>query len=507
MGFSNGGNPQQFQYAVAPASQVAAAGVATGNFTISLLLGPAGAGGQNFSLSDHAGGGTFAPGTLVTIPAGSTSVTFTYTNAAAGNYTLTVTPSGGALAGVGSEDVQASFTTGSTVPDGFLVTPATRSAVVNQLTDDYFIDLLAGANPGVAGGGGQAFTLTTSDPGGQFVVGGTVVATVTVPAGASAVAFQFRSANKGTTVLTVTASGAPYSVNVKTAQAVIGGAMANQALLPGQDMTWSVGYLRVGNTNFGKMQKATFKDAMTTKKGFGPEALAPAAAGIDAESVTMDCETLAINRKVLLQLRGGSEVAIAAIVDPVTAPTLTAATGVSNFTNGFVPVAYSYVNRYGETKISTVQAVTVTGATQKITVTSLGALPAGVTSVNLYVGAQSYASSPLALAAPLYLAMNYAGAAQDIVAYGLATAARPPASSSLGVAQTSWQKGTNDEPTLFDIVLLSNADGSGPKMIGRNCFSPDIEIAIGLREFNSHKATFDVWGDTTNGVWWEYVSA
>lgn len=71
------------------------------------------------------------------------------------------------------------------------------------------------------------------------------------------------------------------------------------------------------------------------------------------------------------------------VADPTTAPTL-AEGGAGALGAGTWKVGYSYVTLYGETKISSLGSVVI-GASKKITVTSLGALPTGVLSVNWYV--------------------------------------------------------------------------------------------------------------------------
>lgn len=68
--------------------------------------------------------------------------------------------------------------------------------------------------------------------------------------------------------------------------------------------------------------------------------------------------------------------------NPTTAPTLAPSAG--TLAAGDYQVAYAYVTAVGKTLISPIATITLT-ANQKIDVTSLGALPAGVLSVNWYV--------------------------------------------------------------------------------------------------------------------------
>lgn len=70
------------------------------------------------------------------------------------------------------------------------------------------------------------------------------------------------------------------------------------------------------------------------------------------------------------------------IADPTTAPTVASSGGTLG--SGVYLVAYAYRNPNGSTVISELAAITLT-ASKKIDVTGLGALPAGVTSVDWYV--------------------------------------------------------------------------------------------------------------------------
>lgn len=95
-------NPQNL-FTLFPQVGNAPIGAASMVYTLSLQDAggnptPADTGGQAFTLSDGVAGGTFAP-SMVTVPAGQVSATFTYSNPAAGSFTLSATPSGGDLAG------------------------------------------------------------------------------------------------------------------------------------------------------------------------------------------------------------------------------------------------------------------------------------------------------------------------------------------------------------------------------------------------------------------------
>jgi len=108
----------------------------------------------------------------------------------------------------------------------------------------------------------------------------------------------------------------------------------------------------------------------------------------------------------------------APITDPVTAPTLAASGTSTTFLAGSYAVAYSYVNGSGETLLSEFKSITIT-ATQKIDVTAITPLPAGVDSVNWYV-------SPEPDSTKLRYIANNAGGAFSITTLPLLSAQLPP---------------------------------------------------------------------------------
>ena len=81
--------------AISPSSQTVSAGVASGNFTVSVTGGGL-AGAKTVSLADGGAGGTFAPVSLTLAGGASPTTTFTYTpaNGATGTKPLTATASG-----------------------------------------------------------------------------------------------------------------------------------------------------------------------------------------------------------------------------------------------------------------------------------------------------------------------------------------------------------------------------------------------------------------------------
>lgn len=108
----------------------------------------------------------------------------------------------------------------------------------------------------------------------------------------------------------------------------------------------------------------------------------------------------------------------APITDPVTAPTLAASGTSTTFLAGDYAVAYSYVNASGETLLSEFKTITIT-ATQKIDVSAITPLPAGVSSVNWYV-------SPEPDSAKMRYIANNAGTAFSITTLPRLSAQLPP---------------------------------------------------------------------------------
>lgn len=108
----------------------------------------------------------------------------------------------------------------------------------------------------------------------------------------------------------------------------------------------------------------------------------------------------------------------APVADPVTAPTLSGSTTSTTFLAGDYVVAYSHVTATGETLLSEFKLVTLT-ATQRINVSAITPLPAGVTSVNWYC-------SPAADSLKLRYHSNNDGSAFNITTLPLLSAQLPP---------------------------------------------------------------------------------
>lgn len=108
----------------------------------------------------------------------------------------------------------------------------------------------------------------------------------------------------------------------------------------------------------------------------------------------------------------------APVADPVTAPTLAGSGTSTTFLAGDYVVAYSHVTATGETLLSEFKLVTLT-ATQRIDVSAVTPLPAGVTSVNWYC-------SPAKDSTDIRYVANNNGTAFNISTLPLLSAQLPP---------------------------------------------------------------------------------
>lgn len=290
-------------FIVTPPSHDTTVGVPTGDYTIAigpLLLGDH----QDFTLDDGGHGGIFSPGSTVTIT-GST-VDFTYKNSAVGTYTLTVTPSGGGLAGVPSSSVLANVGAGS--PPPYHISPASQTTLPDSDTDWYTITLDV-----AAGVGGQAFNLSDAGGDGIFWPSGTV----TVPAGQTTVQFAYRNSAAGIYTLSATPVGGALSGDpAQTTQAIVesneGGSMSTGIINP-DGMIFAEGYLTAtanGGTAdhvvFGKLQDITVKDTYSLKEAPGPESLGAVAVAASEAKVTLTAKFMVINAQQWAMLRGST---------------------------------------------------------------------------------------------------------------------------------------------------------------------------------------------------------
>lgn len=301
-----------------------------------------------------------------------------------------------------------------------------------------------------------------------------------------------------------------------------GGKMGTgRAILNPQDVIWNVGYLfgttgvapggdknLVDSVPFAQLQDFTFKDALSFKELPGNTSLGAIGVGASDRKVTGDCKMAVFRQRQLQQFRGATPQLFASITSPSVAPTLTAATGTTTFTTGYLAVGYTYMNAVGETVISPLQTVQITVADQQVTVTALSTPPAGVAFVNWYMSAQIYATALLASAGPVYRYLqNTAGQGHTIIAFPTGTVV-PPTVSTVAVAKSLFSSNQLDEPTLFHMHLMSPVGISAPAIEIRlyNCCCPDYDMGLKLRDFVIPNATFNCYGDPNSGTWYDIIS-
>jgi hypothetical protein len=266
---------------------------------------------------------------------------------------------------------------------------------------------------------------------------------------------------------------------------------------------FNYGYLSAINASgeeivFGMLQEFSLKSNLGLKELMDPDSLTAAAVGISEQKVTISAKNAKFKTEQLVLAMGGTKSTVAAVADPSVAPTLTAGSGSTSMTAGYVGVAYAYRTPYGTTKISPVQTVSITLG-QKITVTAI-TLPAGATYVDLYVTSATYASAPLAAAAQLYkLGQIAGGAAYDIVAYALTSALTPPTVSQVGLARDIYSKSTSDEPLACRLQFFTEKNGAGMEVVVYGVVMPDFEFTAGLKEFVIPAFNANAYGDDSTG--------
>lgn len=399
---------------------------------------------------------------------------------------------------------------------GFVLSPSTRQTTPTVPTAPFTIQLVdSNGNPATAPTGGQSFLLSDGSSGGTFAP-----TSVTVPAGQTNATFTYAHGSVGIYTISAAPSGgvlagqSPQTASVSvsatgTGGTPSGGGRTMPAVKNKANRYFNYGYLSAidqsGNEIvFGTLKEFTFKSNLGLVELSDPDSLLAVAVGISEQKITISAKAAQFKTEQLLLAMGGTRTALAAITDPATAPTLTAGTGPSTMTAGYVAVAYAWRTPYGATKISPLQTVQITN-TQKITVSSL-TLPTGATFVDLYVSAQSYASAPLAAAAPVYkLGQIAGGAAYDILAYAAATANLPNAKSQVGIARDVYAKGQADEPLTCRLQFFSEKDGSGVEMVAYGVIVPSYEFSAGERSFIIPGFEAMVFGDDTLGKVFEML--
>ena len=218
---------QETVVSVAPASQLAfstapqtlTAGVASNTITVE-LEGTSGnpvdaSSALTVNLSTTSTGGTFAPGSVLTIPAGASQVSFTYTDTIEGTPTLTV-----AATGLTSATQQEMVSPAVASQLAFTTAPQTLTVGVASNTITVALEDAFG-NP-VDASSGLTVNLSTSSTGGTFTPG----SSLTIPAGASQVSFTYTDTELGTPTLTAAVSGLTSASQQETVSAVVASQLA-----------------------------------------------------------------------------------------------------------------------------------------------------------------------------------------------------------------------------------------------------------------------------------------
>ena len=393
------------------------------------------------------------------------------------------------------------------IPTGFVLTPG--SAAVLQSQNVVFTITLT--PPGSQGT--QAFTLSDGGSGGTFTP-----ASATVPNGSNSVTFTYSNPNAGAVMVTVAPSGgaltgvnpqgavvtvrAGSGAGISTGQA--GGNMAG-AIQNYTGTTFAKGFLFGNNPStginndvpFGVLQNFTLKNTLGLKELMGPEGVVALAAGASDRKIVIDAQFAKINPFQYSLLMGGTLATVSAVASPTAGPTLTAAAGSTSYTAGYVAVGYSLTTQYGETLISPLTTVSLT-AGQAIVVSSLGALPAGALSANLFASSQAYATTASASAASTYVYQNYAGGATTITAAPLTTARTPLTATNVTAASRVYTSSILDEPTAFSLQFQTPGQGGIDQDIKvYGLIVPDFEMDFKLKEFVIPKFTANCYGDPT----------
>jgi hypothetical protein len=184
-------------------------GVASGTITVALedsLGNRVDAGSPlTVSLSTTSGKGTFTPESPLTIAAGASTVSFTYTDPSAGTPTITV-----AANGIASATQQETIIPAAASHLAFTASPQTLTAGVPSGTITVVLEDSLG-NP-VDAGSALTVSLGTTSAAGTF----TPVSPLTIPAGASTVSFQYSDTLAGKPVLTASAAGLASATQQET---------------------------------------------------------------------------------------------------------------------------------------------------------------------------------------------------------------------------------------------------------------------------------------------------
>ena len=186
--------------AFATAPQILTAGTASGTILVELLdaLGqPVDAGSAvTVSLSSTSAAGTFAPVSPLTVPAGSSFVSFTYTDTKAGTPTLTVTAS--SLSSATQQEIVVAAAASQVV---FTTSPQT--IVAGNASQPITVALADRYGNLTTAGSAVAISLSSTSSHGTFVP----ISPLTLPPGASTTSFTYTDTSVGTPTITASASG------------------------------------------------------------------------------------------------------------------------------------------------------------------------------------------------------------------------------------------------------------------------------------------------------------
>jgi hypothetical protein len=241
------------------------------------------------------------------------------------------------------------------------------------------------------------------------------------------------------------------------------------------------------------LQSFDGKLATTYKEFESPEYLTAAGVSVTGQKMTGTFDCLVESVGMLALLLGGTADTTTAVANPTVAPTLAAAAG-GALAAGHYQVGYTYTNSDGESAISPLAIVTVT-ANQKITTTSLGALPTGVTGVNWYMTSGVYATDALAQAQPVYYIGSNTGGAMTLATAPTTNAGLPPTLSSIVNSVPRYTHTTNTLPNVFSAFWKTpDSSGAGEVMQFLGCVLSDIEWNMKFNDYIQVKGNFNCYG-------------
>ena len=208
------------QLAFSTAPQTLTAGVASNTITVTLedaSGNPVDASsGLTVTLSTTSAGGTFTPASPLTIPAGASQVSFTYTDTIDGTPTLTAAATG--LTSAMQQETVVTVAVASQL--AFSTAPQTLTAGVASNTITVTLEDASG-NPADASSS-LTVNLSTTSAAGTFMP----VSPLTIPAGASQVSFTYTDTIEGTPTLTAVATGLTSATQMETVNPAVASQLA-----------------------------------------------------------------------------------------------------------------------------------------------------------------------------------------------------------------------------------------------------------------------------------------